>query len=308
MQQEFSSDDKPILLTSVAKSSKTKETIRGSDMFVKKDKTMDLTIETYKRPLFSIGYRMLRFFKKFNFKIREKLEGIRIEAMLTGEMKGTLRDENFSFKAGQYRLTDSPDFTALFKKNTACCYFLTHYSQELLDQIGISEFVNPTQVKPLTQEMTRLIQKILHNPYQEKLMQFHYDNCIRELLKLHLTHPGDPLPGEMSDNDLKAIHTADTLLQRDLTQHDDIPTLAARAGTNEFKLKRGFRKAFDMSVFERLTFHRMEHAKVLLLNTNRTVDDIAGKVGYSSRNSFITAFKKLYATTPRKWRQRELFS
>jgi two-component system response regulator YesN len=47
---------------------------------------------------------------------------------------------------------------------------------------------------------------------------------------------------------------------------------------------------------------RLSHAKRLLLETSLKIDDIAEKVGYLGRNSFIRIFKKYEGITPGKFR------
>lgn len=263
------------------------------------------TIREKKSPLYSVGHRIFRFFKSLRLTIREKVPGIRLEAVLAGELQ-TVSPEGIktAIKPGQYRISAHPEITALFQKNSACHYFIMHYSKDLLERIGIAELVQPGAVKPLTDEMRQVIQKILHNPFQEKIREFHHDNCIRELLRLHLTNQSKSLPDELSDEDIFAIYSADAIIQEDLTVHYQIPTLAQKVGINEFKLKQGFKKFYKMGVFQRLTWHRMEYAKELLQTTTRKIDDIAVSVGYSSRNSFVTAFKNTCDSTPKQWRKK----
>ncbi|MBN8876797.1 MAG: helix-turn-helix transcriptional regulator [Sphingobacteriales bacterium] len=275
----------------------------GSTVHTATDKNASLEAQSFHHPFFNIGYRIVRFFRTFRLTVRERNESIRLEAVLSGELPGKSPEgQEITLKAGQYHLSVHPEVTALFKKDTACHYFVTHYSKDLLNQIGVSDMVKPCRAKSLSEDMQKVIHSISRNPYQEKILTFHHDNCIRELLLLHLTNHTDPLKGNLSDDDIAAIYAADAILQQDLKNHDDIPTLAEKAGINEFKLKKGFRQEFNMGVFERLTYHRMEYAKVLLKTTNRTMDDVASLVGYGSRNAFITAFKNKIGVTPKKWK------
>lgn len=281
----------------------SKKRLPGSTVHAAKDKHAHLEVQHFSHPLFHIGYRIVRFLKRFRWTFKEKHESIRLEAVLVGELPTRSPEgKEIVLKAGQYHLSVHPEVTALFKKDTACHYFVTHYSSQLLKQAGIDELVKPCGARTLTNEMKKLIQSIRLNPFRNKVLTFHHDNCIRELLKQHLINNERPPSGELSEDDLNLIHATDWLLQEDLTQHDDIPTIAERMGINENKLKKGFQKVFKMGVFERLTHHRMEYAKILLVDTLKTIDDIAGLVGYSTRNSFITAFKNNFAITPKQWR------
>jgi AraC-like DNA-binding protein len=73
-------------------------------------------------------------------------------------------------------------------------------------------------------------------------------------------------------------------------------------GTNQFKLKKGFQEIFGMGAFSRLLFRRMEHAKMLLETTNKSIGEIAELTGYDTAAGFINAFRKKFDMTPREWR------
>ena len=71
----------------------------------------------------------------------------------------------------------------------------------------------------------------------------------------------------------------------------------------EFKLKNGFRELFGNGVYEYLRSERMQMARSLLNESNRSIKEIASMTGYRSVNSFIKAFKKLYGVTPGDFRK-----
>ncbi len=196
MTPEFiQANNAPVNLQPIMRPGKDKR-LPGSVMLARKDKKMEVTVRHWDHPLFSIGYRVLQFFQKFVITIKEQAPGIRLEAVLAGELMTAPGENNpVHIKEGQYRLADNESITALFKKGSACHYFVTHYSHQLLQQAGITALVKPSPVTPLTGEMKKLIQQILHNPVDKQLRAFHYDNCVRELLRLHLSND-QPLPGK----------------------------------------------------------------------------------------------------------------
>ena len=65
---------------------------------------------------------------------------------------------------------------------------------------------------------------------------------------------------------------------------------------------RRFKELLDTNFFEYLTKLRMRNARELLTTTNLRVADIGESVGYQSELSFVKAFKKLHAMTPRAYR------
>ncbi|HLP13235.1 MAG TPA: AraC family transcriptional regulator [Flavobacteriales bacterium] len=89
-----------------------------------------------------------------------------------------------------------------------------------------------------------------------------------------------------------------------LTHMDSPPTLiqlAAIAGINEFKLKRGFKEVFNQTVFGYLANVRLDMAKTALRQKQKPVTQIAFELGYASLQHFSMAFKKKFGVSPVKF-------
>jgi AraC family transcriptional activator of mtrCDE len=82
-----------------------------------------------------------------------------------------------------------------------------------------------------------------------------------------------------------------------------IAGLARVAGVSRATLVRHFSAAADMGVAEFLTRTRMTIAADLLASTDRSLDDIAAAVGYSSASAFGKAFRGVTGTTPSRLRR-----
>lgn len=259
-----------------------------------------IAIQTIHRPLFSISHQIFRFLKKLKLTIAEP-SGIRLEALISGEIQLINGNKTIKLKAGQYHLTDIPLFGALFRKGNSCGIFITYYSKEFLKEEGLE--IVPSLPKKMPAEMSKLIQDILNNSYDEKLRDFFYNNSVRDLLFFHLTHDKKQVPSELEYSDVAAIYKADTIIASDINQHHTIASLAKLTGINQFKIKKGFRQIFGMGAFHRLIFRRMENAKTLLETTNKSIGEIAQLTGYDSASSFINSFRREFNKTPREWRK-----
>jgi AraC-like DNA-binding protein len=89
-----------------------------------------------------------------------------------------------------------------------------------------------------------------------------------------------------------------------LTHMDAPPTLiqlAAIAGINEFKLKRGFKEMFNQTVFAYLADVRLDMAQRALREKQKTVTQIAFELGYASLQHFSAAFKKKFGVPPARY-------
>jgi AraC-like DNA-binding protein len=108
--------------------------------------------------------------------------------------------------------------------------------------------------------------------------------------------------------DVPAIELAKSIIEKDPVNHLHIPILADRAGINEFKLKLGFKELFQTSPYQYRLQLCLKKAKLLLEETDDTIDQIASKVGFETYNGFSTAFKKAFHVAPTKYRNRQEYS
>lgn len=93
----------------------------------------------------------------------------------------------------------------------------------------------------------------------------------------------------------------------DLAQHMDrrvtIEELAHRYLINPTTLKTVFKEVYGSSLAAHMKEHRMERAAALLRETDLSVAEIAGQVGYESQSKFTAAFKEQYGQLPKEYRR-----
>lgn len=103
---------------------------------------------------------------------------------------------------------------------------------------------------------------------------------------------------KLSPDDQEKILRAREILLNEYAQPLTIAYLSAAVGTNDFKLKQGFRELFDTSPYRLLTSVRMEKARELL-EMGARVSTAAYQVGYQHLSSFSTAFERYYGHVPK---------
>lgn len=297
--QLYSTDGRQIIFQEIASDKYRGVIISGGTISQSMLKPAIITLQQLSYPLFSIQHRLFEIFSKSKFSFSEG-PGLRFEAVLTGEMNIPANGERKKLRAGQYHLTDIPLFTALFSKKMSCGIFAVHYSTELLKQWGIETL--PCTPQRMPGIMENKINELLHNPYTDNLRDFYYENTVRELLFFHLTQGSANLPGKLEAKDITAIYKADSIISSDLQKHYSIEELSKLSGINQLKIKKGFQQVFRMGVFQRLVHYRMEHAKILLETTDKSIGDIARLTGYDTAAGFIHAFRREFEVTPREWR------
>jgi AraC-like DNA-binding protein len=77
--------------------------------------------------------------------------------------------------------------------------------------------------------------------------------------------------------------------------------LTAAYGLNEFKLKKGYKALFHMTVFGHIHHLRMQKAKRLLEEGRMNISEVSDFIGYSNIPAFSAAFKKHFGYPPSKW-------
>ena len=105
----------------------------------------------------------------------------------------------------------------------------------------------------------------------------------------------------LTPDDLAKCELAKAILQKDLSKHYTNSELARKVGTNEKKLKVGFKLITGNTVWEFVTKLRIEKAKELLETTHLPIEVIANRLGLDHSN-LIKQFKKSTGIKPKDWR------
>ena len=107
-------------------------------------------------------------------------------------------------------------------------------------------------------------------------------------------------PGETSP----LVRRALAHIHGHFTEPVSLAEIAVAAHASPEHLAREFRRRVGRTVVEALQLLRINHARQLLTETDRTVLDIAFSSGFESAEHFYRTFRKLAGTTPRTYRQR----
>ena len=73
-------------------------------------------------------------------------------------------------------------------------------------------------------------------------------------------------------------------------------------GFSKFHFARLFKEYTDVSFYEFVRHRRMQAAKVLLLDTDKTITEIAFQTGFNNLTSFTRSFKSATNLTPSDFR------
>lgn len=106
----------------------------------------------------------------------------------------------------------------------------------------------------------------------------------------------------LSAQDVRNIINVRNQIKENAACFTSIYELSRQHNISEQKLKAGFRKLYNQTIWDYGNFLRMQQAIELLQNSNLSVSEIASRIGYRSQAAFLQIFKKYYDITPGQFR------
>jgi AraC family transcriptional regulator len=121
------------------------------------------------------------------------------------------------------------------------------------------------------------------------------------LLRDHSSHAsGDQQAGSRIDDD--RVRKAIDYIQSNLCYSITLEDLAIETGLSSGYLVTAFKQATGLPPHRYQLEKRIERAKLLLADPNRTITQVALDVGFSSQSHLTSVFRRLTATTPKAYR------
>ncbi|WP_313180646.1 helix-turn-helix domain-containing protein [Lacrimispora sp.] len=155
----------------------------------------------------------------------------------------------------------------------------------------------------LTPSVQAMIRQMSDCPYKGYLRQLYMEGKVYELIAVFfsetvLQKDHTILIPDFSKADLNCIYQAKRLLDEAPERNVSLSLLSRCVGLNEYKLKKGFKEVYGVSVHSYVIQKRLELAKTILDMEDVTVSDAAGRVGYGNVSHFAAAFRKRYGSNP----------
>lgn len=225
-----------------------------------------------------------------------------------------LKEEQFDFSyfpVIDVKLRFEPGEYAGFDINYSKTYlqrFIPHlgslqaFLQNTDGGIGCHLCATPLYASP---QMLAVIKNMLQFKYTDALGLIYIESGVLALLTLAIREMGREKrrPSILTKADMIRMEKLRDWLLENLYAPGSLCAIARRFAINEFKLKRDFKAAFGVSVFNFLLRVRMERAEKLLLETDEPIAGIAYMVGYSNGAHFSDAFKKRFGYSPNQLRK-----
>ena len=147
-----------------------------------------------------------------------------------------------------------------------------------------------------------LIQQIMSCPYQGALKKLFLEARFLDLFIEQQTQLAQLLVRPTSrDRDL--LHAVRDFLDVNYAEPPGLLEIARLFGTNDFKLKKGFKELFGTTVFGYVAERRLSVAHQLLTLTDQPVQEVAEAVGFTNPAHFATAFRRKFGLRPTQVRR-----
>jgi len=157
----------------------------------------------------------------------------------------------------------------------------------------------------ITPSMAIVLNQLFHYNLNSSIKNLYYKGKGYELLSLYFNRSEDPnidhCPFLIDEENVAKIKKAKEIVINNMAEPPGLQELADTVGLTLKKLKTGFKQVYGDSVYSFLFDYKLEYARKLLDSGTYNVNEVGVLIGYSTSSHFISAFKKKFGTTPKKY-------
>lgn len=230
--------------------------------------------------------------------------------ILSGDFSQTINNHTFTVKRGDLLFIDL-DATHSFKSSTKNAYYNVCILPQALKLDNLKSTLSQTLIEKFIQNKNLIVGKILTFNGDER-------RELEEIFKAMLLeqNKGDELSKIIFNNYLNIIFAKiitkamlpkkevngwdqlDQFIEENLDGDLSLHNLANRCFYNPSYFCRLFKEKHGMSLVEYVNTRKIERAKFMLLNTEKTIEEISNELGYSNVSVFYKNFTKIVKCTP----------
>jgi AraC-like DNA-binding protein len=164
----------------------------------------------------------------------------------------------------------------------------------------VVDFVSAKHLKILNDIFNNAINSNLPELFVKSRVLRLTENFLNNICKRGLSE----MPDFTSQKDFHAlIKVEHLLLQSRSVDFPSIESLAKAAYMSESKLKKLFKQAYGMAIYQYYQKNRMHKAKELLVSKKYSITQVGTMLGYQNMSNFSVAFKKEFNVLPSEHQQ-----
>jgi len=150
-----------------------------------------------------------------------------------------------------------------------------------------------------------IIDKIIYTNSDNSMQSIRCMHRVMELI-IHQFSLLDMLDENLDGEELDIALRAKNQLLNSFVNPPTIKQLARLCATNEFKLKKAFKKVYKSTIYAYIQNLRLKEANLLLKEELMSIGEIAKRVGYKHQGHFSKLFFKNYGVYPKDLRKQSL--
>ncbi|WP_445954957.1 helix-turn-helix transcriptional regulator [Yeosuana sp.] len=186
-------------------------------------------------------------------------------------------------------------FHALFSQEADYISFLNEENKE-------KKYYKDGEISP---SMAIVLNQLINYNLNQSIKHLYFKGKGYEILSLYFSRNEDAnveqCPFLIDETNVIKIRKAKDIIISKMAEPPSLQELSDEIGLSLKKLKEGFKQIYGDTVFSFLFDYKMEVARKMLESGENNVNEVGLKVGYSTSSHFISAFKKKYGTTPKKY-------
>lgn len=239
-----------------------------------------------------------------------KREGYRSYLLLytvSGKGYARYRDREYELKAGQVLLMDCYDYQEYYPDQDSIweikwLHFFGSTSQEyfniIFDKNGaVIEIMDRSNVQYLLDEILMMAEE------SDFLPEARVSLLILQLITELLLEGGESGVNYNARVVNEHVKLALDFVEENYNNSITLSDMASHSCCSEYHFSRLFKKITGYSPYEYIVKYRVNKAKNLLKNTDKSVEDISECIGFGSPSNFIRTFRELEGMTPLKYRK-----
>ena len=178
-----------------------------------------------------------------------------------------------------------------FTSNNACPYTMEIPYGKATFKDKQRFFSNITQLEVLLSKDDQLSAAYCEHLLLDILFQIYFENHTQNALN------------ENSNFHDSIVRNATYYISNNLTKKILIDEICKNIGTNASTLNFKFRREFNMSIGQYITYRRIKKASKLLISTSYSISEIASRCGFEDIYYFSNTFKKIQGICPSAYRK-----
>jgi AraC-like DNA-binding protein len=213
----------------------------------------------------------------------------------------------------------SREISFLLRLKSRCRLVLLSVTLEGLHQLFIDD---PHELKFLRAESTHhkfydekqipaslllVLTQLFNKQLSENAQKLFYQGKVLEILSEYFSSrkpDTESCPFLNDESVIKKLKHAKDYVLENLSSPPRLKVISRTAGLNEHQLKVGFKELYGTTVYQYITHHRLDHARLLLDSRQYSVKEVAYQIGYTNTSHFIASFKRRFGITPKQYLKR----